>query len=280
MYLQAGSHRLDLSRPLIMGILNTTPDSFSDGGHCYENGTFSLDLARVNAEKMLKEGATIVDIGGESTRPGAEPVSTQQELDRVIPVIETLVADCNAIISVDTSNPIVMNAAANAGAALINDVRALTREGALMAAKASNLPVCLMHMQGEPQTMQVNPHYVDPVMEVREFLMARINACSDVGIASEQLLLDPGFGFGKTLTHNLELLRRLPELVALGYPVLVGLSRKSLLGTLLAREVDARLPGSLALALLAAQQGAAIIRVHDVAATADVLNVWAAMQQV
>jgi dihydropteroate synthase len=194
-------------------------------------------------------------------------------------VIETLVADCNAIISVDTSNPIVMNAAANAGAALINDVRALTREGALMAAKASNLPVCLMHMQGEPQTMQINPHYADPVSDVCKFLMSRINACCDAGIASEQLLLDPGFGFGKTLAHNLELLRRLPELVALGYPVLVGLSRKSLLGTLLAREVDARLPGSLALALLAAQQGAAIIRVHDVAATADVLNVWAAMQQ-
>lgn len=280
MFLQAAAHRLDLSQPVIMGILNTTPDSFSDGGHCYRAGSFVLDLARTCAEQMLQDGAAIIDIGGESTRPGAQPISIQQELDRVIPVIEHLVADCNALVSIDTSNPEVMIAAAQAGAGLINDVRALTREGALVAASETGLPVCLMHMQGSPQTMQSNPHYVDVVAEISQFLTARASACLAAGITGEQVLLDPGFGFGKTLAHNLTLLRRLPELVALGYPVLVGLSRKSMLGSLLNRELEARLPGSLALALLAAQQGAAIIRVHDVAATADVLNVWSAMQNV
>jgi dihydropteroate synthase len=228
---------------------------------------------------MLVDGAAIIDVGGESTRPGAAPVSAQEELDRVVPLVEALVSDCNAVVSVDTSTPVVIKEAAAAGASLINDVRALRREGALAAAKVSGLPVCLMHMQGEPQTMQVSPEYCDPVIEVCDFLQQRIAACLAVGIAPEQLLLDPGFGFGKTLDHNLALLRRLPELAALGYPVLVGLSRKSMLGTLLQREIDARLPGSLALALLAAQRGAAIIRVHDVAATADVLAVWAAINR-
>jgi dihydropteroate synthase len=279
MQLQAGVHSLNLTQPLVMGILNTTPDSFSDGGHCYQNGKFSLQLACSHARQMLVDGAAIIDVGGESTRPGAAPVSAQEELDRVVPLVEALVSDCNAVVSVDTSTPVVIKEAAAAGASLINDVRALCREGALAAAKASGLPVCLMHMQGEPQTMQVNPEYRDPVVDVCDFLQQRIAACRAVGIAPEQLLLDPGFGFGKTLDHNLALLRRLPELAALGYPVLVGLSRKSMLGTLLQREIDARLPGSLALALLAAQRGAAIIRVHDVAATADVLAVWAAINR-
>lgn len=277
MQLHAGAHRLDLSRPLVMGILNTTPDSFSDGGICYQGENLSLDLALARARQMLAEGAAIIDVGGESTRPGAAPVSAQQELDRVIPVVECLVRECNAVVSVDTSTAQVMTEAARAGAALINDVRALRREGALAAARATGLPVCLMHMQGEPQTMQLRPEYDDPVTDVCEFLQERISACIAAGIDHKKLLLDPGFGFGKTLQHNLALLRRLPELTALGYPVLVGLSRKSMLKTLLGRELDARMPGSLALALLAAQQGASIIRVHDVAATADVLAVWSAV---
>lgn len=277
MQLQAGAHRLDLSRPLIMGILNTTPDSFSDGGACYQGEHLSLDMALARARQMLADGAGIIDVGGESTRPGAAPVSAQQELDRVIPVVERLVRELNAVVSVDTSTPAVMKEAAGAGAALINDVRALRREGALAAAKASGLPVCLMHMQGEPQTMQLHPEYDDPVTTVSEFLRERVEACITAGIDRSKLLLDPGFGFGKTLQHNLVLLRRLPEIAALGYPLLVGLSRKSMLKTLLERAVNERLPGSLALALLAAQQGAAIIRVHDVAATADVLAVLAAI---
>lgn len=277
MQLQAGVHTLNLTQPLVMGILNTTPDSFSDGGHCYQNGTFSLQLACAHARQMLADGAAIIDVGGESTRPGATPVSEQEELDRVIPLVEALVRDCNAVVSVDTSTPSVIKEAASAGASLINDVRALRREGALHAAQATGLPICLMHMQGDPQTMQLNPEYRDPVDEVCNFLQQRIDACIAVGVAPKQLLLDPGFGFGKTLEHNFALLRRLPELAALGYPILVGLSRKSLLGALLQRDVRERLPGSLALALLAAQRGAAIIRVHDVAATADVLKVWAAL---
>lgn len=277
MQLQAGAHLLDLSRPLVMGILNTTPDSFSDGGACYRGNQFALDLALARAEQILAEGGGIIDIGGESTRPGAPTVSVQEELDRVVPVVEAVVREFDAVISVDTSTPEVMTEAARAGAAIINDVRALSREGALAAAVATNLPVCLMHMQGEPQTMQLHPQYVDPVAEVIAYLQERVAACLAAGIPAQKLLLDPGFGFGKTLEHNLLLLQRLPELVALNYPVLVGLSRKSMLGALLHREVDARLPGSLALALLSAQAGAAIIRVHDVAATVDVLSVWAAV---
>lgn len=279
MQLQAGAHTLNLAQPLVMGILNTTPDSFSDGGHCYQNGSFSLELACAHARQMLADGAAIIDVGGESTRPGAAPVSEQEELDRVIPLVEVLVRDCNAVVSVDTSTPSVIREAASAGASMINDVRALCREGALQAAQAAGLPICLMHMQGDPQTMQLNPEYHDPVVDVCDFLQRRIDACVAAGIAPQQLLLDPGFGFGKTLEHNFALLRRLPEMAALGYPILVGLSRKSLLGALLQREVGERLPGSLALALLAAQRGAAIIRVHDVAATADVLKVWATVNR-
>ncbi len=275
--LVCGKHRLDLSRPLVMGILNTTPDSFSDGGNSYIDQHLSLDLALRRAEQMLAEGATIIDVGGESTRPGAAVVSTQEELDRVVPVVEALVGKLDAVVSIDTSTAIVMKEAANKGAALINDVRALEREGALEAAAATNLPVCLMHMQGQPATMQNNPAYNDVVTEVCQYLIGRVQACLAQGIRKERIILDPGFGFGKTLAHNLALLKRLPEIGDSGFPLLVGMSRKSMLAQLLNRAVDERLPGSLALAMLAAQRGAAIIRVHDVAATVDVLKVLAAV---
>ena len=260
-----------------MGILNATPDSFSDGGSYYQGSRLSLDLVLKRAEQMLQQGAAILDVGGESTRPGAEPVTEQEELDRVIPVVEALVDRLDALVSVDTSSARVITEAAAAGAGLINDVRALQREGALSAAAATGLPVCLMHMQGQPTTMQQQPEYADVVQDVAHFLQARVGACLQAGIAGERVLLDPGFGFGKTLAHNLALLQRLPELAALGYPLLVGLSRKSMLGQLLGRAVNERLAGSLALAMAAAGRGAAIIRVHDVAETADVLKVWAAI---
>lgn len=275
--LVCGKHRLDISRPLVMGILNTTPDSFSDGGNSYIGQHLSLDLAVRRAEQMLLEGAAIIDIGGESTRPGAATVSVQEELDRVVPVVEALVGKLDAVVSVDTSTAAVIRESAAQGASLINDVRALGREGALDAAAATNLPVCLMHMQGQPTTMQANPSYQDVVAEVRHFLTERVDACLARGIAKERIILDPGFGFGKTLAHNLALLQRLSEFGDLGLPLLVGMSRKSMLGQLLERTVDERLPGSLALAMLAAQRGAAIIRVHDVAATVDVLKVLAAV---
>ncbi|WP_111640982.1 dihydropteroate synthase [Marinimicrobium alkaliphilum] len=277
MQLACGTHRLDLSRPQVMGILNTTPDSFSDGGHYYRNGQLSLARALERGRQMLAEGAAIIDVGGESTRPGAVPVSEQEELDRVVPVVERLVAELGALVSVDTSRPGVIREAAAAGAGMLNDVRALTRDGALQAAADTGLPVCVMHMQGQPDTMQAQPAYGDVVSEVKGFLHHRIDACRAAGIGPERLILDPGFGFGKTLAHNLALLRRLPELVALGYPVLVGMSRKSMLEHLLGRALEDRLAGSLALALAAAQRGAHIIRVHDVAATRDVLDVEAAL---
>lgn len=278
MQLTCGNHRLDLSRPVVMGILNTTPDSFSDGGSYYRGEHLALDLVVARARQMLAEGAAIIDVGGESTRPGAAPVSEQEELDRVIPVVERLVVELGALISVDTSHATVICEAAKAGAGMINDVRALRLEGALATAAETGLPVCLMHMQGEPDTMQNQPRYAgDVVAEVGDFLQARVRACEDGGIDRERILLDPGFGFGKTLEHNLALLRRLPELAQLGFPLLVGLSRKSMLGTLLQREVDDRLAGSLALAMAAAQRGAAIIRVHDVAATVDTLKIQQAL---
>jgi dihydropteroate synthase len=226
---------------------------------------------------MLAEGAQIIDVGGESTRPGAATVSEQEELDRVAPVVEVLVDKLGALVSVDTSTASVITESAKKGAGLINDVRALQRDGALLAAAASGLPVCLMHMQGQPDSMQQNPQYSDVIAEVSDFLCARIAACHAQGVPSERIILDPGFGFGKTLAHNLALLRRLPELGKLGYPLLVGMSRKSMVAQLLNRPVDGRLPGSLALAMLAAERGAAIIRVHDVAATVDVLKVLAAV---
>lgn len=260
-----------------MGILNLTPDSFSDGGSYYQNSRLSPDLVLSRAQQMLSEGATILDVGGESTRPGAVSVGEAEELDRVVPMVERLVRELGAIVSVDTSSAAVIRESAAAGASMINDVRSLFRPGALQAAVATGLPVCLMHMNGEPDAMQQSPHYVDVVSDVVRFLGERADSCIEAGIAKEKLILDPGYGFGKTLEHNLTLLRHQRELVDLGFPVLAGLSRKSLLGHLLNRDVSARLPGSLALAAIAAQKGAHIIRVHDVAATADVLAVYQAV---
>lgn len=277
--LMCGRHLLDISRPVVMGILNATPDSFSDGGSYYSGASLSLGLTVRRAEQMLAEGAQIIDVGGESTRPGAAVVSEQEELDRVVPVVEALVDKLGALVSVDTSTASVMTESAKKGAGLINDVRALQREGALMAVATTGLPVCLMHMQGQPDSMQQNPYYDDVITEVCEFLQERIAACQAYAIPPERILLDPGFGFGKTLEHNLALLRRLPEVGALGYPLLVGMSRKSMVAQLLNRPVSERLPGSLALALLAAERGAAIFRVHDVAATVDVLKVFSAVAE-
>ncbi|TGD71005.1 dihydropteroate synthase [Mangrovimicrobium sediminis] len=261
-----------------MGIINTTPDSFSDGGALYAGARLDLDSALRRAEAMVEEGAAILDIGGESTRPGAAPVSEAQEMDRVLPLVERIAASLDVVISVDTSTPALMREAAARGAGLINDVRALRREGALEAAAATGLPVCLMHMRGEPGDMQHAPSYADVVAEVREFLCERSDACRAAGIDTQRLLWDPGFGFGKTVEHNLALLRGLPQLAAEGFPLLAGLSRKSMIGKLIGREVDQRLPASLALALLAAQRGARILRCHDVAATVDALAMLAAVE--
>jgi dihydropteroate synthase len=254
-----------------MGVINTTPDSFSDGGSLYAGDKLRLESVLARARDMVAGGAQILDIGGESTRPGAVGVSLQQELDRVVPCVEAIASQLQVTISVDTSSPEVMRAAAAAGAGMINDVRALGREGALDAAAELQLPVCLMHMRGEPGTMQQAPEYADAVAEVMAFLLERATACQAAGVARDLIYLDPGFGFGKTLAHNLQLLRELPRLVALGYPVLVGLSRKSMIGSLLDREVGERMPASIALALLAVQGGAAIVRTHDVRETADAL---------
>jgi len=263
-----------------MGVINTTPDSFSDGGTLYRGEQLDLDLALARAADMVARGAAILDIGGESTRPGAAPVTVAQEMQRVLPLVERVSAELDVVVSVDTSSPEVITAAAGAGAGLINDVRALSRPGALDSAAATGLPICLMHMLGQPGDMQAAPQYHDVVAEVEEFLLQRVAACEAVGIARESLLLDPGFGFGKTVAHNLLLLRGLSRLADLGLPLLVGLSRKSMIGKLLGREVDERLPASLALAVMAVERGAAIIRTHDVGATADAVAMWVAMQEV
>lgn len=268
---------LDLRRPHVMGILNVTPDSFSDGGELLRERKVDMGKVLRRADAMVKAGASILDVGGESTRPGAEPVSSDEELARVIPVVEALRARIEVVVSVDSSNAAVIKEAAPAGAGMINDVRALTRPGALQAAAASGLPVCLMHMQGEPGSMQQSPHYEDVVAEVRTYLLERAEACRGAGIGPSQILLDPGFGFGKTLAHNLELLQRLPE-VAAGLPLLVGMSRKSMIDKVLGRALDERLPASLALALIAVQKGASIVRVHDVAETVDVIKMWQAVE--
>lgn len=260
---------LDFTRPQIMGILNVTPDSFSDGG-CY----IAPEIAVERALAMIEEGADIIDIGGESTRPGAQPVTAAEETARVIPIIKAIRHHSTIPISIDTSKPEVMRAAVAAGASMINDVRALREEGALAAAAELNVPVCLMHMQGEPRTMQANPHYDDVVSEVYRFLEARINAALAAGITRHHLLIDPGFGFGKTLEHNLLLLKELNRFKALGVPLLVGISRKAMIGQILDKPVEQRVYGSLAAAVLALSQGADILRVHDVAATVDVLKVW------
>ena len=266
--LDCGGRPLVLDRPRIMGILNVTPDSFSDGGDW-----LSPRQAVLHAHHMATAGADIIDIGGESTRPGAAQVSLAQELDRVIPVIEALWTETRIPISIDTSKPEVMRAAASAGAGMINDVFALQGEGALQTAASLGLPVCLMHMQGDPRSMQHQPFYNDVVGEVETFLLARAQACEKSGIPAGKILIDPGFGFGKSLQHNLDLLAGLERLSSGAYPLLVGLSRKSMLASITGRGVDQRLAGSLALAVLAIQSGAAIIRVHDVAETRDVIKV-------
>ena len=274
MKLYANNKCLDLSFPQIMGILNFTPDSFSDSGQF-----FSLDKALFQVEKMLKEGATIIDIGGESTRPMAEEVSEFEELQRVIPLVEAVQKRFDCWISVDTSKAIVMQEAAKVGMDLINDIRALREPGALEIAGQLNLPTCIMHMQGQPRTMQTNPHYDDVVQDVYQFLEARTKACLDAGIAKENIIWDMGFCFGKTVQHNYKLLQQLAQFCESGYPVLAGLSRKSMIGAVLDKPVTERVVGSVAGALIAAQNGATILRVHDVAATADALKVWQATQQ-
>lgn len=252
----------------VMGVLNVTPDSFSDGGRY-----LGLDAALAHARQMVAEGATLIDVGGESTRPGAVPVPVEEELARVVPVIAAIAVELNVDIAVDTSQPEVMRQAVHAGASMINDIRALQLPGALDAASGLGVRVCLMHMRGSPQTMQDAPHYTDIVAEVRAFLVARVEACLAAGIPRHRLLTDPGFGFGKTLDDNLALLRRLDAVVDIGPPVLVGMSRKSMLGTLLGRPVGERLHGGIAAAVLAVTKGARIVRTHDVRATSDALKV-------
>ena len=271
--LPCGSRVLDLTHTHVMGILNVTPDSFSDGGRFSQ-----LDAALRHAAAMVAAGATIIDVGGESTRPGARAVSPVEEMERVAPIVERIHRELDVIISVDTSTPAVMRETARLGAGLINDVRSLQRDGALDAAAATGLPVCLMHMLGEPGTMQDAPHYDHLVAEVTEFLVDRIAQCAAAGIAPERIILDPGFGFAKTLQHNLSLFKHMESLHALGRPLLVGVSRKSMIGMALNRPVGERLYGGLALAALAVAKGARILRVHDVAETVDVVRMIEAVE--
>jgi dihydropteroate synthase len=270
--LDCAGRELRLDRTRIMGIVNVTPDSFSDGG-----AHATTDAAVAHALQLVEEGADLLDVGGESTRPGAGEVPIEEEIRRVVPVIERLARECAVPISVDTSKPEVMRAAIAAGAGMVNDPYALRREGALECAAALDVPVCLMHMQGTPQDMQADPRYDDVVAEVHSFLAQRLFACEMAGIGKKKLLVDPGFGFGKNLEHNLKLLRQLSRIAELGVPVLAGLSRKGMIGKLTGREIDARVHGSVAAALIAAQGGASIVRVHDVGATADALAVWRAV---
>lgn len=263
----------ELTFPAVMGVVNTTPDSFSDGGTLYQSTRLDLDKAFDRCAKMVQEGATILDIGGESTRPGSEPVSVEQELERVIPLVERLARSFDVALSLDTSTPQVMLEGALAGAHIINDVRALRREGALEAAASTDLAVCLMHMQGEPKTMQAQPTYDDVVQDVSGFLSQRIEDCLTAGIDKKRLWIDPGFGFGKTLAHNIELMQNISYFCNGNHPVLVGVSRKSMIGAITGKDVDERLAGGLALATVALMQGAHIIRTHDVDATMDVVNV-------
>lgn len=272
--LSCGSRFLDLTHPQVMGILNVTPDSFSDGGRFNRR-----DAALRHAAQMVEAGATLIDIGGESTRPGAALVSEAEELERVVPMVEAIAAELDVVISVDTSTAAVIRESARAGAGLINDVRSLRRPGALEAARASGLPVCIMHMLGEPENMQNNPEYADVTGEVCAFLRQRMDECVAAGIAAERIVLDPGFGFAKNLSHNLTLFNHLEQLHALGRPLLVGVSRKTMIGQALGREVGERLYGSLALAALAASKGAQIIRVHDVGETVDVVRMIAAVDR-
>jgi dihydropteroate synthase len=271
--LRCGKYTLSLERPLIMGIVNVTPDSFSDGGR------FASTVAAVaHARALLEEGADILDVGGESTRPGAPPVALDDERRRVLPVVTALV-DCGAPVSVDTQKPELMEEAIGAGASMVNDVNALAAPGALEAVAATTAAVCLMHKLGDPRTMQQDPRYDDVVREVRDFLASRVAAAERSGIGRERIVIDPGFGFGKTLEHNLALLHRLGKLAALGVTVLAGLSRKSMLGKITGRRVDERIYAGVAAALIAVENGAGIIRAHDVAATRDALAVWQAVRK-
>ena len=276
--LQCRDKVLDLSCPAIMGIVNLTPDSFSDGGQLYTGNRLNQSKTLSAIEKMLNDGADIIDLGGESTRPEAAEVSDQQELERVLPILELVLDRFDALVSVDTSTAIVIREASVKGAHLINDVRALTRDDALEAAAQSGLPVCLMHMQNQPQTMQIEPVYQDVAAEVIAFLMTRKQDCIDAGIAAEQIVLDPGFGFGKSLTHNLTLFNAIDQFVASGHPVLVGVSRKAMIGQILGIEqTDQRVIGSVMMAVLAAQRGATILRVHDVLETRQAIDIWRAI---
>jgi dihydropteroate synthase len=274
MLFHCGRFRLHFDSPKVMGIVNVTPDSFSDGGQFNQ-----VDAAVAHALELIAQGADVLDIGGESTRPNATPVTLDEELRRVIPVIEALVAhDIPVPISIDTYKPAVMRAAIAAGASIVNDVRGLQEDGALEAVVNSDAGVCIMHMQGTPQTMQIAPHYEDVVAEVKRFLRTQRDTCLAAGIANERIMLDPGFGFGKTRAHNIALAKGLPQLLDLNCPLLVGLSRKSVLGQMTGNDVDARLYASVAAAVISAMQGAHLLRVHDVKATAEALKVVAALQ--
>jgi dihydropteroate synthase len=271
-YLQCGRYRLSLDRPLIMGVVNVTPDSFSDGG-LYANA----DTAIAHAYKLIEAGADILDIGGESTRPGAEPVTSAEERRRVIPVLQAL-AGCGRPLSIDTRKPELMREAIDSGVSLVNDIDALESPDSLAIVSGASVAVCLMHKKGDPRTMQQNPQYADVVREVRDYLELRMNAALAAGIPRERIVIDPGFGFGKTFEHNLSLLRQLSELTRLGVPVLAGLSRKAMLGRLTGREPRDRVHASVAAGLFAAERGARILRVHDVTETRDALTVWWALK--
>jgi len=268
MIITSRNKKLCLAEPKIMGILNVTPDSFSDGGQYAD-----IDKAFLHAQTMIEQGASIIDVGGESTRPGANDVLLNEELDRILPIIERIKNELDCWISIDTSKAVVMSEAVKAGVDIINDVRALQEEGALLAAVKANVPVCLMHMQGQPRSMQQAPDYEDVVAEVKCFLNERSLQCIKAGVKRENIIIDLGFGFGKSLPHNFDLLRATQQFIDLGFPVLTGVSRKSMFGQLLNRDINSRLAGSLAGAMIAMQQGSKIIRVHDVAETVDVMKV-------
>lgn len=274
MKMNFAGRELDLSRCNVMGILNVTPDSFSDGGRFN-----SRESALVRARQMVSDGASFIDVGGESTRPGASEVSTQEELDRVCPVVEAIAKELDTVISVDTSNPVVMAETARLGAGLINDVRALQREGAPEVAAKAGIPVCIMHIQGEPDTMQDDPRYRNVRREVSSFLTERMRVAEQAGVRADNIILDPGFGFGKSVEHNYQLLATLEQLHILGHPLLVGVSRKSMLGAVTGRDVNERLPASLAAATISAMKGASILRVHDVRETVDAVRIVTAVKE-
>lgn len=274
MKMNFAGRELDLSRCHVMGILNVTPDSFSDGGRFN-----SRESALVRARQMVSDGASFIDVGGESTRPGASEVSTQEELDRVCPVVEAIAKELDTVISVDTSNPVVMAETARLGAGLVNDVRALQREGAPEVAAKAGIPVCIMHIQGEPDTMQDDPRYRNVRRDVSSFLTERMRVAEQAGVRADNIILDPGFGFGKSVEHNYQLLATLEQLHILGHPLLVGVSRKSMLGAVTGRDANERLPASLAAATISAMKGASILRVHDVRETVDAVRIVTAVKE-